>query len=206
MILPNTFIARVFNIEDDEDIQISTSRGGNIQIGRRQSFKTKIRVQTPPIHYSRVGEHRAFLKQVGKNTPFPVSPPLLGQAIGSVDTLLQVKTAASAGAKVIELKGGLPNVSNYIMPDDMLNFASHSKAYWTGINQTGNITDPFDTNESGDITIRLSDPLLKPVAVDETVDFISPTITVIRTSNVGYNADINDSRYIIISFEAIEYI
>ena len=201
------FTAQSISLIKAEDRQKSFGRSGNIQIGRRQSFETRVIIDTPPIWHQNVGEIIAFLDDVGMAKPFPVTLPLLGEATGVITSNVTVKTAAIKGSKVIELEGGPNNTTDLVKPNDMLNFESHDKAYWIGVNMTGATIDTFDTDSSGDITIRLSQPLIQDISAGEEVNFLSPTITVIRTDEaVDYSISANDSNFVTVSFEATEFI
>ncbi len=204
MILPAAFRARVLRIDDDANVQTSSTWGGQMQIGREMNPETRIRVTSPKISREVAGICRAFLKQHRKNVAFDVIPAFFSRALGVINTPLQVRTAAAAGSTVVELKNGPANTQYIVKCDDMLNFASHDKAYWIGINQSGVQVTPFNTDASGNVTIRLSDPLRKAVNVDEVVNFTTPRITVVRTSDVSTQVSVDDAKMFVMQFEAVE--
>ena len=207
MILPSSFTAQSVSLIKAEDRDFAISRGGNIQIGRRQSFETQVEVTSPPIRHENVGDFIAFLDDVGTGDAFDITLPLMSEAKGSITSNLIVKTDATAGSKVVQLSNAPASVTGLVRPNDMLNFSGHSKAYWVGVDMTGGIINTFDTDAFGDMTLRLSQPLISNVSAGETVDFLTPIITVIRNDEeVEQAISANDSNFVTVSFEAIELI
>ena len=205
--LPSAFRASVLSLSKTENVQRSVSQGGNIQIGRRTKFETRVVITSPIVSNSKIGDLIAFIDDIGMNNPFDISLPVISKSGGSITANLQVKIAAAAGRKVIILKGGPSQLSDIVKPNDMLNFAGHSKAYFVGVNITGTSIDSFDTNEDGELELRLSSPLIKDVAVDEIVNFVSPIMTVIRVNDDNdYSISVSDKLSSTVSFEAVEFI
>jgi hypothetical protein len=205
--LPSAFKASSIELIKSESVQRSVSRGGNIQVGRRTSSEIALEITSPEMSPDEIGNLIAFLDDVGLNTPFDVQLPLLSKAKGSITSNMLVKGSVSAGGKVITLDGGPNNSNGIVKPNDMVTFSGHSKAYFVGVNMSGNSIDSFDTNGSGELVLRLSQPLRKSIAANETANFITPLITVLRTSDeTEIKISASNSNFSTISFQAVEFI
>lgn len=206
MILPQAFDASIVRLRKEESVQMSISRGGNIQLGRRTSFETPVYVERTLIHYNQAKDLLAFLDSVGKSTPFDVQLQVLASSTGNINTQLYVRTQEAPGSKTLLLDGAPNNVTNIVKPYDMFNVSGHSKAYFVGVNMAGSTILPFNSNGSGQVDLSLSQPLIKSVADNETVNFLTPKITVVRTSDVEVTVSKSRSNFVSVSFESVEFI
>ncbi|MFC4699392.1 hypothetical protein ACFO4O_04365 [Glaciecola siphonariae] len=206
MILPDVFTASTVSLSKTESVQRSVSRGGVIQLGRRTAHETEVKITSPLIKQKDVGALIAFLDDVGTSTPFDVELPLISKLKGSATANMRTRAAATAGSKTLLIDGAQANLMNIVKPNDMFNVSGHSKAYFVGVNMTGNQVNAFNSNGTGQFTLRSSQPLIKNVANNETVNFLTPKITVVRTSDVDLVISVKRSNFVTVSFDAVEFV
>jgi hypothetical protein len=209
-IFPQQFIASAIEIESiDFNLRRSKSKGGVMQIGGTPGHQLMFKITTPPLDRNQQREIMAFIDRVGSQTPFTVSLPVFSTPRGSAAGSPSLRTQAAAGSRVIELKGLSANASGVLKGFDLITFANHTKGYFIDNVYNGDSISSggYNSNSSGQTTIRLTKPLLRTIPTNTSVEIDNPTLTVIAQKE-EWNAQISaaNSNYVSLDLPVEEYI
>lgn len=172
--------------------------------GHRYSFE----IETPPLNVDEMKELAAFIDDVGYGTAFTVKMPIFSSARGAGGGSPVVSAPAPAGSKSISISGLPADLDSAIKSLDPLTFANQTKLYFVAPNYSGDSinTAGYSTDASGNVTIRLTKPLVKAVEAGTAIELVEPTLTVVADKDAwSAEIDARNGKFTTLKLPVVEY-